>query len=54
MVLLRPAGSPVAHILIEVEGYLNDDDARLTRLGSVLRRPVVLGSYAVPVSGATR
>lgn len=54
MVLLRPAGSPVANVLVEVEGYLADDDARLSHLGSVLRRPVVLGNYAVPVSGGTR
>ncbi len=52
MVLQRPSGSPVAHALVEVDGYLMDDDVRLTNLGSVLRRPVVLGSYAVPVGGA--
>lgn len=52
MVLVRPAGSPVAHVLVEVDGYLMDDDARLSNLGSVLRRPVVLGSYAEPVGRA--
>lgn len=52
MVLMRPNGSPVAHVLVEVDGYLMDDDARLTNLGSVLRRPVVLGGYAEPVGGA--
>ncbi len=52
MVLLRPNGSPVAYVLVEVDGYLMDDDARLSNLGSVLRRPVVLGSYAEPVGGA--
>lgn len=52
MVLQRLNGSPVAHVLVEVDGYLMDDDARLSNLGSVLRRPVVLGSYAVPVGGA--
>jgi chorismate mutase / prephenate dehydratase len=51
MVLQRPSGSPVAHVLVEVDGYLMDDDPRLANLGSVLRRPVVLGSYAEPVGG---
>jgi chorismate mutase len=52
MVLLRQPGTPIAHVLVEVEGYLTDDDIRLSRLGSVLRRPVLLGSYAVPIAGA--
>ena len=51
MVLVRRPGSPVANVMVEVEGYLTDDDPRLSRLGSVLRRPVVLGSYAVPLAG---
>jgi chorismate mutase len=49
MVLVRHQGS--ANVLVEVDGSLSDDDERLTRLGSVLRRPVVLGSYAVPIAG---
>jgi chorismate mutase/prephenate dehydratase len=52
MTLLRKQGSPTANVLVEVEGYLADDDARLSHLGSVLRRPIVLGSYAVPIAGA--
>jgi chorismate mutase len=48
MVLVRDQGSHSAHVLIEVDGYLSDDDRRLTRLGVVLRRPVVIGNYAVP------
>jgi chorismate mutase len=51
VVLARRQGSPVAHVLVEVEGYLSSDDDRLARLGPVLRRPVVLGSYAVPIAG---
>ena len=51
MVLLRPPGSPTANVLVEVDGYLTDDDTRLSHLGSVLRRPIVLGNYAVPVPG---
>jgi chorismate mutase/prephenate dehydratase len=54
MVLVRPQGSPVANVLVEVEGSLSDDDERLTRLGSVLRRPVVLGAYALPIAGGAR
>jgi chorismate mutase / prephenate dehydratase len=54
MVLVRQQGSPIANVLVEVEGYLTDDDTRLSRLGSVLRRPIVLGSYAVPIAGGAR
>ncbi|HBK07711.1 MAG TPA: chorismate mutase [Acetobacteraceae bacterium] len=54
MVLIRQPGSPVANVLVEVEGFLSDDDDRLNHLGSVLRRPVVLGGYAVPLQGNTR
>jgi hypothetical protein len=28
-----------------------DDDPRLAALDTVLRRPVVLGAYAIPVDG---
>jgi chorismate mutase len=54
MVLVRQQGSPVANVLVEVAGALSDDDKRLSHLGSVLRRPVVLGSYAIPIAGGTR
>ena len=30
---------------------LTDDDPRLAGLGAVLRRPVVLGAYAIPETG---
>jgi chorismate mutase/prephenate dehydratase len=49
MVLVRHKGS--ADVLVEVDGSLSDDDERLSHLGSVLRRPVVLGSFAVPIPG---
>lgn len=52
MVLVRQHGS--ANVLVEVKGALSDEDNRLSYLGSVLRRPVVLGSYAVPIGGAKR
>jgi chorismate mutase/prephenate dehydratase len=54
MVLGRQPGSPVANVLAEVEGYLTDDDPRLIHMGTILRRPIVLGSYAMPVGRATR
>jgi chorismate mutase len=54
MVLVRQQGSPVANVLVEVEGYLSDDDVRLSHLGSVLRQPIVLGSYAAPIAGSAR
>jgi chorismate mutase / prephenate dehydratase len=54
MVLVRQQGSPIANVLVEVEGYLSDDDVRLSHLGSVLRQPIVLGSYAVPIAGGAR
>ena len=54
LMLARQPGSPVANVLVEIDGYLADDDARLRKLGSVLRRPIVLGSYAVPVGGGAR
>lgn len=54
MVLVRQPGSPTSNILVEVEGFLSDGDPRLGRLGAVLRRPVVLGSYAVPIGAGAR
>ena len=54
MGLVRQQGGSVANVLVEVAGALTDDDPRLLQLGSVLRRPVVLGTYAVPISGPGR
>ncbi len=51
ILLRRAAGGQAAHGLIDVEGYVADDDARLPRLQGPLQRPVVLGAYAVPVGG---
>lgn len=39
--------------LVEVDGLLTDDDPRLKRLDQALRRPVVLGAYAVGVGNPT-
>ena len=48
VILRRDQGAPVAQALVEVDGFLTDDDPRLAAIGAVLRRPVVLGAYAVP------
>jgi hypothetical protein len=52
IILRRDQGAPVAHALVEIDGFLTDQDGRLARLDAVLRRPVVLGAYATPESGA--
>ncbi|HEY8288666.1 MAG TPA: chorismate mutase [Acetobacteraceae bacterium] len=53
LVLLRDPGGMVARVLVEVDGFLSDEDPRLGALGAVLRRPVVLGGYAVPIGHTT-
>ena len=53
IILRRPAGAPIAHALIDVAGFVTDGDPRLTALPELLRPPVVLGAYAVPVEGDT-
>lgn len=53
VLLRRDAGAQVAQALIEVEGYVGDDDSRLLGIGNVRRPPVVLGAYAVPLNGET-
>lgn len=52
MIVRRDQGVPIARALVEVEGFLTDADPRLDRLDAVLRRPLVLGVYAIPESGA--
>ncbi len=51
IILRRPAGAPIAHALIDVAGFVADGDPRLAALPDLLRPPVVLGAYAVPVEG---
>jgi chorismate mutase/prephenate dehydratase len=51
VILRRDEGAPVARALVEVDGYLTDDDPRLAGIGAALGRPVVLGAYAVPEDG---
>lgn len=49
-VLLRRAPSQGTLALVEVDGFLAPDDSRLGRIGA-LRPPVILGAYAVSLSG---
>lgn len=51
VILRRATGSPVAHALADVAGFVTEDDPRLAGLPDLLRSPVVLGAYAVPVDG---
>jgi len=52
MVLLRrDPGARVVHGLVEVDGHVGADDARLKAVVA-MRPPVVLGGYAVPIGGA--
>jgi len=51
--LLRDPRMPVAQALVDVDGFVTDDDPRLAALADVLRPPVVLGAYALPMEGDT-
>lgn len=53
LILRRDPGAAVAYALVDVEGFVAEDDARLRALQSVLRRPVVVGAYAVPIGEGT-
>jgi hypothetical protein len=51
VILRRDPGAPAADAIADVDGFVADDDARLDNLGTLLRRPVVLGAYAIQVDG---
>jgi hypothetical protein len=51
LLLRREPGDPAALALADVAGFVAEDDARLAALPELLRPPVVLGAYAVPVDG---
>jgi chorismate mutase/prephenate dehydratase len=51
MILRRDAAAQTAQGLVEVEGYVTEDDPRLAALAETVVRPAVLGAYAVPVEG---
>ncbi|APH55919.1 Chorismate mutase [Granulibacter bethesdensis] len=48
-ILRRIPGADDAHVLADVAGFVEDSDPRLAALTPLLRPPVVLGCYAVPV-----
>ncbi|MDE2515643.1 MAG: chorismate mutase [Rhodospirillales bacterium] len=52
ILLRRDPGAP-ALALVEVDGYLAEDDPRLSAIAALARPPVLLGAYAVPVGGET-
>ncbi len=49
LILRRDPGAAFARALADVPGFVEDADARLRAVRSVLRPPVVLGAYAIPV-----
>lgn len=51
IILRREQGDPAAQALVDVAGLVADDDTRLSALTDMLRPPVVLGAYAVPLNG---
>ena len=51
IILRRDPGATAADALADVDGFVTDDDPRLGNLATVLRRPVVLGAYAIQVDG---
>jgi len=53
IILRRDQGAAAADALADVDGFVGDDDPRLAALDTVLRRPVVLGAYAIPTNGTT-
>jgi chorismate mutase / prephenate dehydratase len=52
VLLRRSPDGGVAQALVEVDGFVTDDDPRLARLAPPLRRPVVIGAYAIPEGAA--
>ena len=52
ILLRRDEHDPRSLVLVDVDGYVTESDARLANLGT-LRPPVVLGAYAMPVDGET-
>jgi chorismate mutase-like protein len=45
----RSAGDTSVQVLAEVEGFVQDDDARLAALAGLEALPVVIGAFAVPL-----
>jgi hypothetical protein len=45
----RSAGDSSVQVLAEVEGFVQDDDARLAAIAGLDAAPVVIGAFAVPL-----
>lgn len=50
ILLRRDPQNEMAVALVDLDGFVTDDDPRLAGLGA-LRPPVVLGAYAMPIDG---
>jgi chorismate mutase len=48
-ILRREQGGLYARALIDVDGFVSETDPRLPAIAAILRPPVVLGSYAIPI-----
>ncbi len=46
-VMRRDGGG--ARVLVDVDGFVADGDPRLASLAAILRPPIVLGAYAIPI-----
>ena len=53
-ILRRDPGDTEAQALVDVAGFVADDDPRLADLATVLRPPIVIGAYAIPVGAEPR
>lgn len=49
LILRRDATAPVAQALVDLDGFIEENDPRLVAIGSLIRPPVRLGAYAVPL-----
>ncbi len=52
-VLRQDGHASPARALVDVAGFVTDDDPRCQALGASMGQPVVLGAYAIPLEGAS-
>lgn len=48
-ILRRDPGAPVAQVLVDVDGFVTDQDPRLAAVTPVPYPPIVVGVYAIPL-----
>lgn len=46
----RPAGVPIAQLLVEVEGFVTATDPRLAQIAGLQAPPLIVGAYAVAIA----